>query len=383
MPSNTVNRTLEARMTQEGQAALRINKGTCYALFAYDIGRSVDLDEAERRITISKERTRIEHKHRAPRYFEYNPPPLRVSEEVESLSVGDVRTSPGVDLLVFDFGAVSVTYTLPLEGEFSRLLALSQHLYENELLLADSRRRVEDLLAAIRPTVERPRIADSVEDYAIYVIEASSPSYSGDQTVESCRQAIAQALRSESQTLADQEIRDATAQRISFGLDDVTIIDWNAALIFGHEMDDVQTVLEFANVELLEMRFLDQQLDQALDQAYETLSKRRWDRLALPGALQADVRRIARLQVDGAIIFEQVTNTLKLFGDQYLARVHRLASQRFHLESWDASITRKLQTLESIYSKMTDSAATTRMEVLEWIIIALIAVSIGVSFLPG
>jgi hypothetical protein len=173
------------------------------------------------------------------------------------------------------------------------------------------------------------------------------------------------------------------AHRIAFGLDDATIIDWNAAMIFGQEMDDVRAVLEFANVELLEMRFLDRQLDDALDQAYEALSKRRWDRLALPGSIRADLRRIARLQVESAILFERVTNTLKLFGDQYLARVHRLASQRFHLESWDASITRKLQTLESIYGKMTDSAATRRMELLEWIIIILIAVSIFVSFLPG
>jgi uncharacterized Rmd1/YagE family protein len=51
------------------------------------------------------------------------------------------------------------------------------------------------------------------------------------------------------------------------------------------------------------------------------------------------------------------------------------------LEEWDASILRKLQTLESIYGKMSDRASTRRMEVMEWIIIILIALSIGVSFL--
>lgn len=82
------------------------------------------------------------------------------------------------------------------------------------------------------------------------------------------------------------------------------------------------------------------------------------------------------------MLFERVANTLKLLGDQYLARVYRLASQRFHLEAWDASIIRKLQTLDSIYGKMSDRATTQRMEVLEWIIIALITISIAVSFLP-
>jgi len=69
-------------------------------------------------------------------------------------------------------------------------------------------------------------------------------------------------------------------------------------------------------------------------------------------------------------------------GDQYLARVYRLVSQRFHLEDWDASILRKLETLESIYGKMSDRAGTRRMELLEWIIIVLITISIAVSFMP-
>jgi hypothetical protein len=101
--------------------------------------------------------------------------------------------------------------------------------------------------------------------------------------------------------------------------------------------------------------------------------------LSLPGSYEKDLTHIAELQVDSALIFERVTNTLKLLGDQYLARVYRLVSQRFHLEEWDASILRKLETLENIYGKMSDRAATRRMEVMEWIIIMLIALSIAVS----
>ncbi len=373
---------LQEPVTQRRSIPLRIDKGTCYAMFAYDVGRGVDLDKAEGLITAIKQRGRIKHKRRAPSYFDYRPPPLRVTVEIDPLVLGLYRTGPNVDLLLYDFAAVSVTYAIPLDGEFARLLSLSLDLYENELLLADSKRRVDDLLMAIERTVERPHIADSVESYALFLIEASAPAFYGTDLVTTHVQDIAQLLRSEAPRLGEQEVRDATGQRIAFGPDDITIIDWNAALIFGHEMDDVRAVLEFANVELLEMRLLDEQLDRALDHAYEALSKRQWERFAFPARFRADLRRIARLQVDSAILFERVTNTLKLFGDQYLARVYRLASQRFHLESWDASIMRKLQTLESIYGKMADTVATRRMEVLEWIIILLIAVSIGVSLLP-
>ena len=92
------------------------------------------------------------------------------------------------------------------------------------------------------------------------------------------------------------------------------------------------------------------------------------------------MRDISQWQVDSAILFEGVNNVLKLLGDQYLARVYRLTAERFHLNEWDASILRKLETLESIYQKISDQMVSRRMEVLEWIIIVLIAISIVLPF---
>ena len=76
-------------------------------------------------------------------------------------------------------------------------------------------------------------------------------------------------------------------------------------------------------------------------------------------------------------------HALKLLGDYFVARVYRLASERFHLADWNAGILRKLETLDDIY--VTSSASTTsrRMEVLEWIIILLIAFEIVLSLTRG
>ena len=362
---------------------LEVKKGLCYALFAYEVGLVIKLDEAERRITAMTERFRLKRTRRAPHYFEYRPAPLRVTLEMDPLTFGEFRAGASVDMVLYDFGAVSVAYHIPLEGPFPRLLDLSEALYDNPHLLADSRNRVEHLLTSIRDAVERPSISDSVEDYVIFQVEECAPALTGDALYATHAPEIARILRCERVPLSEQEVTDAISCRICFGKDDTTVIDWNAALLFGHDTDDERAVLGFANVELLEMRHLDQQLDDALDQAYEALSRRRAEWFRWPGAFDADRSRIAQLQVDSAILFERVTNALKLVGDQYLARVYRLASQRFHLERWDASILRKLETLNSIYGKMSDQAATRRMEVLEWIIIILIAVSIAVTFLPG
>ncbi len=360
---------------------MEITSGSCYALFAFDVSAAIDLDACARRIAAT-ERASIRHKSRAPRYFDYQPAPLRVAEETAPLSSGPFQTGHNVDLVLYDFGAVLVIYNIPIIGPFDGLLALSESLYDNALLLSDARGRVERLLALIGNAADRPNIADFVEDYVIYEIGSFAEAVDVRAFFSSRAHGLAQVLRAERDELSDDEVQDAISHRISFGPGDLAIIDWNAAILFDAEGDDVRAVLEFANVELLEMRYLDARLDDSLTRAYESLTRsyKRFTKVLRPSA---ELELIGRLQVDSAILFEGVNNALKLLGDQYLARVYRLVSQRFHLAEWDASILRKIETLESIYEKMSDRLATLRMEVLEWIIIILIFIEIVLAFGTG
>src|SRR5215510_5209370 len=116
-------------------------------------------------------------------------------------------------------------------------------------------------------------------------------------------------------------------------------------------------------------------------QAYETLAHRSWNLPWVFRSYSADLGSLAELQVDNATLFEGVNNTLKLFGDQYLGRVYRMVNRRFHLDEWDSSILRKLQSLESIYDKISHQVSERRTAMLEWIIILLIAFSIAVGFI--
>jgi len=358
-----------------------IHKGLCFALFAYDAARSIKLDDAERRVHEATQRQTIPHKRRAPSYFAYQPAPLRVSQESDGARVGKFQTRSTVDLVVYDFGAVEVIYTLPIDGPFTDLLNLSEELYDNEFLLSDSHLRVTQLLKVLGDAAAQANLAPVVEDYVVFHIESFAQPFDAKRLCAEHGPEIAQILRAERQTLSDQEVDDALGAKISFGVEDLTIVDWNAALLVDREGEDVRAVLDFANVELLEMRYLDQRLDRALDEAYETLSRRTVNLPRILGYYGAALRRVAELQVDNAVLFEGVNNTLKLLGDQYLARLYRLVNRRFHLDEWDASILRKIQTLESIYEKISDQAANRRMEILEWVIILLIALSIGLEMI--
>src|SRR5439155_419227 len=139
-----------------------------FLLFAYDVAHAFDLAAAETRLASATQRQTVKQKRRAPAFFEYDPAPLRVTEPADSLAVGGHVTAPYVEFVLYDFGAVSVSYAIPLQGPLTGLPALSTMLYGNEQLQADSRRRVQQLIEALGDAAIRSRLADFVEDYVVF-----------------------------------------------------------------------------------------------------------------------------------------------------------------------------------------------------------------------
>lgn len=362
--------------------SLVIQRGVCRVLFVYDVGAAIDLAAAERSIASITQREQIRRTRRAPLHFEYETPPLRVPRTMPSIAIAGFSTDEELQLILYEFGAIAVSYSLQIPGPIECLLPLADRLYENEALLADSRRRAEEITRLIAPAVLKPHIANLVEDYVLYEVTEISGASSPVELRDRAGTLLAQILRAETRPLSHQEIHDALATEVSYGRNDAVWIDWNAAFLLDADPDNVLAVLEYANVELLELRFLDDRLDDALEQA-ERLTVRRRVPGWFPVPTVRAMNRIAEFQMESVLLFEDVNNTLKLLGDQYLARVYRAAAQRLHLADWDAIILRKLQTLESIYQRTADRQMQLRMELLEWIIILLIAISIVLPFLPG
>jgi hypothetical protein len=358
---------------------LPLRRARVSVLFAFDAARSIDLAEARRHVVGEVEPSLLEHKRRAPTYFQFEPPPLRVLRADDPGEVLGRRFAPHAECAVFDFGAISVRYHLPFEGTLDDVPPLTAALAESPRLVAAARRLAEGLLDVLRPAAVVPVLAPIVEDYVVLEVDSPDAPGSLDAVLSAHAAALTRALGAFEAAPSDEEVAELLSHRASYGTDDLVVVDWNAALVLGRDMADVVDVLEFANVQLLEMRFLDGRLDDALDRAYEAIARR--PRPWLPRVAEPAVERVARMQVDAAILFERVGNALKLVGDQWLARVYRLAAQRFHLPEWNAGILRKLDTLESVYQKTFDRASARRMETLEWLIIALIALSMLIPLL--
>ncbi len=146
---------------------------------------------------------------------------------------------------------------------------------------------------------------------------------------------------------------------------------------------DTLQIIEFANVQLLEFRHIDDRLDDRLEAAYRLIRPQpRASFLPLRWRLHDDaVRQIRELEIEAASLFERVDNALKLIGDHYLARVFDLAGTRFHLRGWQQNIRRKLETVGDVYDRLVQQASGHRMEALEIIVVVLIALEIVLAIL--
>lgn len=71
----------------------------------------------------------------------------------------------------------------------------------------------------------------------------------------------------------------------------------------------------------------------------------------------------------------------KFVGDWHLARVHRLARERFHLDQWRASVERRLGQLDQLYTLAHNELYERRMLVLEVAIVLLFVIDVLALFL--
>lgn len=358
-------------------------QGTCALVFCFDVGQAIDLNAAAEILSKSAalpspQREQLQLRRRAPKYFNFDPAPVRFLQSCEPVACAGFELAPRSETTLYDFGGVSVSFTIPISGHLRDLVPLANALAEDESLQQRARAQLASILPFLGSAVTRPRFDDLTEDYATFQFDRfGEPTDTLDNLLKSNRSLIAQILRGDSSALSSQEIDEALSSQISYSQSDAAILDFATGIVIGPDASDLLDLIEFANVELLEMRHLDEALDDALEEVYPILSQ-----FARGRAGTRRLRRVAMLQADAAILFEGVNNAIKLVGDHFLARFYRRLTARLHHPEWEDSVLRKLGVLESIYQKLNDLQSTRRMEVLEWIIIILIAISIVLPFLP-
>jgi hypothetical protein len=345
-----------------------------------DLGFAIDLTRAEQIFSAEQIQQNFKKPRRAPEAAQLQRHSLRVAQSGFPVEVGAFSSEGPVEIVLWEFGAATIVYAIPIDAQLADLVPLSDLLWDHAELARDARLRAEQLVDAMRAAIDKPLLGARFEDYVVFELKLPDGEPVSELWTTHAR-TTASVLRAEPGPLSDEEIADAVNLRCAYVRDEVVLIDWFAAMLVGEDMEDERLVLELTSAELLELRDLDEKLDHGIEAAYSVLTRKRsW--LASMSTRAEDIGLVSQLQADAAVLFEGVDNALKLLGDQYLARLYRVASERFHLPQWDAAIERKLRVIDGIYEKLASRAASRRFEVLEVVIIVLIAISTVAPFLP-
>jgi hypothetical protein len=235
-------------------------------------------------------------------------------------------------------------------------------------------------------SIRRPGQARVTEEYVIFRLHRVEGEDREPAPLAELRdEDIARLLVGEARPISAAARKDLLSARFSYFDDDLAVLNWNAALVVepASQDNDVQYVLEFANAQLLELRYYDATLDAELPRINDEIAAAR-------GGFHMLGRRYSRLLAalqtrvaDATESVERVTNALKVTDDVFLARIYAAALDIFREREWRAGIDRKVAIVRGAYEMLNAETQARRTEGLEIIIIVLIAVELVLALRHG
>lgn len=358
---------------------MHVIRGQILAQRMFNIADEVDLHRAE--VLVHALTRKPQFVRSAPHIRLPNPP----------LAMTLSGRSPGLDGLaacdvlvrLYDVGCLAITFSidLPTPMDAEALIAFGARILEHEdVITAAAKPIAEEILGGIVPVCKLPQMSDVYEEYTIFRIEEVSPGMDADGLHHALD--ISRLLVGERGKLSAIEQEHITHSSLSYSPDELVVIDWNSALVFGPANEtDVQEILEFTAVQLLELRVYNDMMERALAGLYTELEQKQ--RLLFRSAkYQRLSHRIMRLYVELMEISERVDNSLQFLGDTWLARLHRAAITEFTIPKWQRLLRNKLEIVRQINALLVDQITARKSLNVELAIVLLIVIELIVALYP-
>jgi hypothetical protein len=366
-------------MSVVDQAALTppdIAAGAFRAFFVYDVADTIDLARLRTVRGEGVARAPLQLRREASTEFiQYPVPPLIVRLRNLEDFAATVRAK------IFDFGVVAIRISVPYSGSWAGFAALTRTLRRSASLEAQSRAALDDVLAEIAGALDEPHPA-LLEDYFVLEIDRFTEPVAAQRLSGDYAAAVAQLILFEERPLVIGETIEALRLAASYYNDDFVVVQWDAAFVYDRAegAEAVEDILEFANSQLVEFRTYDARLDDELDAIY-ALEPGRTERRFMSRRSSSRAAQLRYLLVDILELTDRTSNALKVIGDAYYARLYRSIAARLGLADWQRQIDTKLRSVSEIYRVFQDQAQYARSELLEIVVIVLIALEAVIGVL--
>lgn len=363
----------------------RIYRGEAVYMFAFDVAYEMGRGPILQLLGQKVEQFKVEAGKRSPRHpFFFRPQMVRLP--VSKVEGPEGTTEVRRVIKILPIGAISITVTIPFQVDrLEKLVEFHDVALGPRTLHDEVRELAEKVYAELRPHVLRPaEYLPDEEAYTVFCLDSSAVLGAGEKAEEwlqEHRRRVAGVLTQEPDLtkLSEQEAIESTGRYLSYYENDLTVIDWDAALVLDDPEDFAETlyVMELANLHLAELEAYDRMLDRALERSYRDLRERSFRK-------KRDVLiQLREIRIDLARYSDELSNITKFIGDWHLARVYETISSRFHLGDWHRSVNEKLRTLDNLYQMLQHDQSNRWMLMLEAMIVVLFILDLIMIFTSG
>jgi hypothetical protein len=354
-----------------------IKKGRIIIYRLFDVAAEIDLSIVESKAKAGARRLRLS-KYPYMKALEFTNPPVSFELQGFIKPLFDQNIKINVVAKAYDFGALSLAFFIPIpEGTtFFDLEIVAKALDTDESIDLKAREYITQLIDYLGEAIDNPAIKeDFVEDYMIFFIQEMEKEI--DVTDFLRQYDPSRLLLFETREVSQYTREETLKYRFSYYPDDLVIVHPdNAFVIEPSGSSDISDILEFANAQLLELRYYDRVLDRELTWIYSELSKRGPVSIFRLREFERLAKGITETVTELTEVTEKVDNALKVTEDIYYAKIYRTAMMLFRSRDWELSIKEKLQVVTNTYEIIHNEISTKRGHLLELGIIILIIIEI-------
>jgi len=360
-------------------------RGSVLVLIQLDVCEEIRLDVLRNIFGARKAEASLK---KAPAYVQYQRPP--VEETLDPLVLDSGERLAG-EIKYYDYGVVSLEFSLPFAGDWDTLIQLSCRWTSDTTFEKLASRIVQQKLeraapALIKPYKKNPSDDSPVwlqEDYFIFNVHEIEGSPSAADLLASHGNQIAQVVRGETSLLAEGERQEVLQSRISYYPNDLAVIGWNAAFIYDTAAgaETAIQLLQYANSQLLEFRHYDEFLTRELENVYAFLDRGGtglWSRWRTARA----AAKLHTVLLDVDELTERADNAIKFLSDMFSARLYKLCAQKVGVPDYKDLVKQKVQTAEDLYRFMVEQFNQSRAFVLELMVVVILIIEL-VYFFKG